>query len=439
MKLDQQQHNAVHADENKVIVVAGAGSGKTRVLVERIRWIVTCGANPNSIVAITYTNMAAQEMRERLQDIPGVGDMFIGTIHSFANRILRNSGKQYEIYNQDWENKFMQHLCRKYAKHLTFDRFLQWRDIESKISMGYLDEDVMGEMFSRAELFEVSTLLKRRNIPRNEDHYMQSVHTLAKRNNVITFDELLDLASDYFSSSGAKGVEHLLVDELQDIGYLEYKFIEALGAENSFYVGDDWQAIYAFKGGNVKIFRSLVRPDSEFRRIDLTNNYRSAPAVLGIAEMIIQQCDDIIQKEVNCVNKSDRGQYQVTSKFRLEYLLEKILKEVGTGKCNLNDWFLLVRTNRDLVQISERLAEMEIPFDSFKKSDMSFEEMQDTMQRNTLKLLTVHMAKGLEADNVILYGNFPVQAPTWQDVNKDERRVMYVGITRARKRCWILN
>lgn len=97
--LDKEQKAAVEAKENKVIVVAGAGSGKTRVITERIKYLLDNGANPANIVCITFTNMAADEMIERLQGVPGIGDAFVGTIHAFANRVLKcsDSDANFEI------------------------------------------------------------------------------------------------------------------------------------------------------------------------------------------------------------------------------------------------------------------------------------------------------------------------------------------------------
>ena len=96
--LDSQQEEAVHTRSSMALVVAGAGSGKTRVLTERVKFLLSDGVSPHSIIAITFTNMAAEEMKERLVDVPGIGDCFIGTIHSFANKIFKNSNIEYKLF-----------------------------------------------------------------------------------------------------------------------------------------------------------------------------------------------------------------------------------------------------------------------------------------------------------------------------------------------------
>ena len=123
--LDEQQREAVYSDESLVLVVAGAGSGKTRVLTERVKYLLNKGVDASSIIAITFTNMAAEEMKERLANVPNIGDVFIGTIHSFANKVMKlHSDKTYRIYNDDIDNDFHRELISKYCKSLTFDNII---------------------------------------------------------------------------------------------------------------------------------------------------------------------------------------------------------------------------------------------------------------------------------------------------------------------------
>ena len=132
--LDSQQEEAVHTRSSMALVVAGAGSGKTRVLTERVKFLLSDGVSPHSIIAITFTNMAAEEMKERLSDVEGIGDVFIGTIHSFANKVMKlHSDKNYRIYNDDIDNDFHREHISKYCKSLTFDRYLEYKDIHNLV------------------------------------------------------------------------------------------------------------------------------------------------------------------------------------------------------------------------------------------------------------------------------------------------------------------
>lgn len=435
--LDQEQQEAVTTDKKKVIVSAGAGSGKTRVLVERVRYLLSQGVEPSSIVAITFTNMAAEEMRERLSDMPGIGDAFVGTIHSFANRLMRLSGQVYEIFNEEKDNMFSRYLILKYCKYLTMDKYLMFRELQVQAELGKIDESVPWDALTRPERYEVTML--GRSCSQVDDYieqcqeegkvieYPESVATVCKRNDVITFDELLVLATQYFESLHTS-VEHVLVDEFQDIGTLEYEFIMGLNAVNYFFVGDDWQAIYSFKGGNMKIFSSLaVNP--EYTLYELVNNYRCGCQIVNTAAKVVRQAGDVMAKEVKAIAPYDGAVY-VASRYDIRKQLKRI-QDYGS-------WFVLTRTNKDLIKLSELLTELEIPYTSFKKGEMSLAELKQTMGKDTVKLLTVHSAKGLEADNVLLYGPFPMNVPGYVK-QPEERRIMYVGMTRARKKLVILN
>ena len=268
IKLDSQQQSVVYSTSNNILVVAGAGSGKTRVLTERIKYLIESGVKPSSIIAITFTNLAAEEMRERLKDVQGIGDAFIGTIHSFANKIMGMSGDKYSIYNDDIDSRYHKELIQKYCKFLTFDKYLQYKDLKFQVETGKLDEKELSDFLTSSERAELRLLHRSPKEIESEiknmgfSDFPESIPTMCIRDNVISFDELLIRADKYFRSNNSK-VEHLLVDEFQDVGTLEFQFIAGLNANSNFFVGDDYQSIYAFKGGNVSLFLKLVE-DSNF-------------------------------------------------------------------------------------------------------------------------------------------------------------------------------
>lgn len=425
------QKQIVESDAPRIIVAAGAGSGKTRVLIERIKHLINDkGVEPSSIVAITFTNMAADEMRERLVDVPGVGDAFIGTIHSFANRIFQSSGSEYSIYNDDKDNELHRYLIDKYCESLTFSKYLQFKDAKAKADMGLIDDSQVNDILLPSERAELSLLHRSAKAAANDKKYPETIEYLCKIRNIITFDELLEKATEYFRSLDAT-LDYVLVDELQDVGTLEYKFIQSLNANNYFFVGDDWQAIYGFKGGNVNIFMSLMK-DKRYKKFYLTENYRSGIEILRKAESIIEQVPNRIPKQVKPMSE-DTGRVRIGSRFKVEEYLSEI-KNSG----NFGDWFLLVRTNKEIYQMSDKLQNMGIPFSTFKRSDMSLSDLRAEMDLNTVKVLTVHTSKGLEIPNVLLVGNFPMKEPPYRK-NPEERKVMYVAMTRAEKQLVILN
>lgn len=349
IRLDEQQKQVVESPARNIVVIAGAGSGKTTALTERIRFLLEHGAPPNKIVAITFTNMAAEEMKQRLAGIQGIENVFIGTIHSFANKYIK-----------------------KYSKL---------------------------------------------NIDENNPKY---------------FDEMLKKATIYCKLCKKNNPKFILIDEFQDVGELEYNFINQLNPESYFIVGDDWQNIYGFKGCDSKFLIDYAN-NSKFTTYYLTNNYRCCEEIIKVSQKIINQVKNKINKNI-AIKNFEKGEVEVLSFKMLKQYLRKIDKT-----SNKKDWFILTRSNRDLNMIHDSCEKMGIPNTTFKKSELTFEDLNKIMEENTVKILTVHTAKGLQAKNVILYGNFPIVANYGNASTPEERRVMYVGCTRAEKNLYIMN
>ncbi len=437
--LDEHQTNAVMSRNSNTLVVAGAGSGKTAVLTQRVRHlIIDEGVKPSNIIAITFTNMAAEEMKERLSNVDGIGDAFIGTIHSFANRVMKLSGEVYRIYDDAIENDFMGELINRYAKFLTRERFLKYKDLKEKESMGQVSDYEVKTFFEPSEQceFHLFTRSKGEKVEGLDlygiafSDYPETIETLCAARKVITFDELLRKAERYFRSIDAQ-IEHVLVDEFQDVGMLEFQFIEALQADNYFFVGDDWQSIYGFKGGNVNIFKKLVA-DGIFSVYYLNNNYRNGRQILDVAETVINQVTGKIDKAI--VQMCDEeGEVTIDTKKNID----KYLRAMKDSK-EYKSTFILTRSNKELYEVADMMEDIGLPYVTFKREGMSLADIREKMAMNKVKLLTVHVSKGLEADNVLMYGNFPIVCPKYRII-EEERKVMYVGITRARKRLCILN
>ena len=421
--LDESQLEIVNSNEKNIIVEAGGGSGKTRVLIERIKRLLNDGIEPQNIVAITFTNMAAEEMKERLVDVKGIGDCFIGTIHSFANKIFKNSNEDYKIYSDEIENRFMNVLISLYAKHLSMDRYLIYKDLQHKIDLGKANEEELSATMTPSEMYEINIFFG----GETSNDYPQTIKTLCKKYNVITFDELLKRTTEYFKEINGK-VEYLFVDEFQDIGPLEKNFFVALNADNYFYVGDEKQAIYAFKGGNVSYFLNLIR-NKNWKTYYLNNNYRCGEKIIDIANEVICQADDVLSLKSVC-KSGKQGEVIIDSRYKLEKYLLSIK--------NYKDWFILVRTNKDLIKLESTMQDLNIPYVSFRKGEMTLEQMRSCMAQDKIKLLTIHTSKGLESPNVLLWGNFPIKQKPYLR-NNDELKVLYVGCTRAIDKLIILN
>lgn len=329
MNLNKSQKEAVETNSRKAVVIAGSGSGKTRCIIERINYLLDSGVPSNEIVAITFTNLAASEMKSRINCD---SDLFIGTIHSYANKHLIEAG----------------------------------RDTSKAI---------------KEEKFN------------------------------ILLSEALKIQID--------GPKHMLVDELQDICKLEFDFIMHCQAENYFFVGDDWQAIYGFKGADVNIFKNLTE-DSEWEAYFLSENYRTGVSILKFAEAQIRDIDKIPKKV----------DPQTEYFGKIEMVKYDDVIDAIEDRGNYKDWFILTRTNKEIEIMSAILKENDIPFVTFKKRECTLEEIEKYLKSNVVKLLTVHAAKGLESENVAVIG-----MNKWND---EEKRIAYVGATRAKKRLlWV--
>jgi DNA helicase-2/ATP-dependent DNA helicase PcrA len=434
VELDRKQSAIVNSTEPNIVVVAGAGSGKTAVLTQRVRHIITdCNIKPSDIVAITFTNMAADEMKERLADIPDISDAFIGTIHSFANRLLRKSGKRYSILSDECFLNLCAELIDKYCTYLTRKRLVEIVELARDVSFGKIDTEKKEqfEKFMNSEEGREYEAITRKFVADDDGYTIpESVYSLCRERSILTFDELIRKAKEYFESTGTR-LEYVFVDEYQDVGNLEDDFIRSLNAKNYFIVGDDWQSIYGFKGANVGIFKSYIR-SKNWQTYYLTNNYRNCTSVIALADKVIEQVADRIDKKIAPQNRME-GEVKLGSKADLNASLEIIKNQQHYSK-----WFILVRTRSDLTEMLMRCAEVGLPAITFSRTGLSQKEVEELLNVNAVKVLTIHASKGLETDNVLLYGNFPVQESKHRKPNPEERRVMYVGCTRARNKLVIL-
>ena len=418
MVLSKQQTDIVMSDAKNIIVDAAAGSGKTRVLVERVRRLLNNGADPSSFVVITFTNEAANELKSRLSDICNSDKCFIGTIHSYAHKLLKKFGFDFEIFSEYYQTEYMNYLIKKYALYCTFDDYLDFLKYDKLAVSGKISRSSIQSKFSDTKIYsELMQLLGR--VP--SSYYKETVLTLCKANNVISFDELIELSTKYFSESDTS-VGYLFVDELQDIGYLEYSFLMSLNAANNFVIGDDYQAIFGFKGGDVNIFLSLME-NKDWTSFTLSENYRTAKSILNYANSIIKKADNIISKDVICKN-SNVGELSFIAKSQLDKFLSKLNAD--------EQWFILARSNREMNMISIALSKMNKNHYCFKRSVSNSSTYDAVKNKNCIVVMTIHAAKGLESERVAIYGKFKADA---KDMDSDEIKVYYVALTRAKNKC----
>lgn len=343
MELNTQQKLAIETSQPRVLVASGAGAGKTAVLLERVKFLLSQKVEPTSICAITFTNMAAEELKTRI-GTQGDG-VFFGTIHGLANQILRRNN------------------------------------------------------------IDTSKLLEEEN-----------------------FDELFKLI--HKKKIYIPHYSHLLVDEFQDISDKEYSFFKDLKPDNFFYCGDSQQSIFSFRGGNKDIFESLAR-DSKTTVYKLTNNYRSTQEIIKFGEDFLNNCREPLYRIHNITEKTgSTPTVLLANKNKTSYdiLLDLIDTEI---KGDYKNWFILCRTNAEVDLVMWSLNKKGIPNVTFKKSLIDLSKLKEITEENSIKVLTIHSAKGLENENVIVYG-----ARNWSD---EELRLNYVAATRAKNKLyWII-
>ena len=419
MKLSKQQQEIVDCNAKNIIVDAGSGSGKTRTLTEKVRKVLNDGVDPRSVVVITFTNLAADELKNRLKDVPNSDKCFIGTIHSYANKLLKKTGYEYEIFSEFHQNEFMKVLIPKYARYCSLDDYCLFVKYSNYVNKGYMSESELPYKFTDIKVYkEIRYLLGEES----NYNYTETVKTLCEVNHILSFDDLLKLSTQYFNESKTV-LEYLFVDELQDIGWLEYNFLKGLNANHNFWIGDDFQAIYQFKGGNVDIFLSIMH-NKYWKAFYLTENYRTSKEIMDFANKIVRNAKDIIDKDCICMNK-EKGCVKFNSKTQIESFVKSLDQN--------ESWMFLTRTNKELNELSSKLKKLGVEFYSVNQPIESESERQKILSKYKIKLMTVHKSKGLEDDSVALYGKFPIK-PT---KDTDEYKVFYVGITRARTKCFL--
>ena len=410
IKLTEEQREVVYSDEKNILVVAGAGTGKTRVLTERIKRLLEEGVDPESIVAITFTNLAANEIKDRLSRVEGVKDCFIGTIHGFANSILRDAKVSKGIFTDEKFIEIAEKLITRHCRDLTIEKFR--KGFISKFEPGY---DEYRALMGYPDAQPVS-------------HIPITIPDYAREQGFLTFNDMLVLGKETYSEDFVK---HLLVDEFQDVGVLEYSFLKGLKADNNFFVGDDWQSIYGFKGGDVNIMLDIYRGKrGSFKTYSLTQNFRSGEYIINASEEVIDEIENKIEKRLRS-QRDIPGSVVECPVFGPEDLIEHVTDNSA----------IIVRSKKDLTAVKECLEFNGVSHLCVTtKTEMDPNAMRNLLSGKQVVLLTCHQAKGLEFDRVIIYGkNLPLRSTNAWNGQVDERKVMYVALTRAKDEVLICN
>ncbi|MEK6698775.1 MAG: UvrD-helicase domain-containing protein [Nitrospirota bacterium] len=479
--LNEPQKQAVTTTNGPLLVVAGPGTGKTLTIVRRIACLIHQGARPENILAVTFTNRAAREMRERSQALFGedAGKIFIGTFHLLGLRIIRDSrGEEFVILDRDEQVELLKPLMKDSVK-----KAQQMVERISRIKNFLVDGD--GET---GEIYE-------------------AYQAALKQRNAFDFDDLIGTPIEMLQNSDIARTyqdrfKYIIVDEYQDINPAQYCLLRLLAgpAGNVCAVGDPDQAIYAFRGADLENFLNFEKDFPGAARITLAENYRSTAAVLNAADTVIKNNQKRITKEL--VPTREQGpQISLLSvpdeREEGEFIVNEIEHRMGgtshyqqytsgarrvtERSFRFSDFAVIYRTNAQAKALEETFSASGIPYQVIgRRSNAQTKEIEETIaylqsliqpdnaagpgpadaidakeaklltaadffdpRADAVALMTLHMAKGLEFPVVFITGCEEGLIPC--TIMKDgvdieeERRLFYVGMTRAKDELFLVH
>ena len=370
--LNEQQKQGVFTTDGPVLILAGAGSGKTRVLTHRTAYLIEeKGVNPYHIMAITFTNKAAGEMRERIDNLVGYGSesIWVSTFHSTCVRILRRHidrigfDTNFTIYDADDSKTVMKDIC----KRLNIDtKMYKERSLLAAISSAK-DELISPEEFALRAV-NAGDYAKRKQ----SEVYREYQETLRK-NNALDFDDLIVKTVELFETDPEvldyyqERFRYIMVDEYQDTNTAQFKLISLLARKykNLCVVGDDDQSIYKFRGANIYNILNFEKYFPEAVTIRLEQNYRSTKNILNAANGVI--ANNIGRKEKTLWTDNPEGEKIDFEQFdtayeEADYVARDILSGTKSGRYHYGDYAVLYRTNAQSRLFEERFITSNIPY-----------------------------------------------------------------------------
>lgn len=373
--LNEAQRAAVEYIDGPSLVIAGAGSGKTRVLTYKIAYLLSQGMKPWSIMALTFTNKAAREMKERIGKLVGndlAQHLYMGTFHSIFSRILRAEAEHIGFNNNFtiYDESDSRSLIKAIVKELGLDdKKYKPAAVHAKISMAKNNLMSAAAYESDAAIFEQN---KRAQMPEVGKIFLAYVQR-CKQANAMDFDDLLTLTYQLFREHEdirhkyAARFDYVLVDEYQDTNHVQMSIVMQLCQEKQRVcaVGDDSQSIYSFRGANIDNILNYQRQFQGTRLFKLEQNYRSTQTIVEAANSLIKHNSNQIPKDVFSENaKGEKIQYKPAYSDKEEAVIvakdvKRIRREDG---CQYSDFAILYRTNAQSRSFEEEFRKQGIPY-----------------------------------------------------------------------------
>jgi DNA helicase-2/ATP-dependent DNA helicase PcrA len=384
--LNDEQMKVVNSKDPFIFLLAGAGSGKTRVIVEKIKSLISEGVSPHQILAITFTRKSSHEMKERIAH----PDVFVHTFHQLAFKFLKETCKlRFEIV----DDHHLQHFTR---------------------------EEVLAIANYKNKLYQTRKPLA-----------FQKYQTFLKQHNMLDYDDLLLLCHRHLiKHPDMLSFQYIFVDEFQDTNLLQYTLLKQLIKKDTHLlaVGDPDQSIYQFRGATPEIIDLFVK---EYHAVvyQLTYNYRSDQSIIHTANRLIERNRRTYKKKLNPMKSQTGSVYSMSflnDESEADGIIQLIQSWTSKG-IKINQVAILYRNHYRAYAVLTKLHEVSIPF------CIHHDHLDDT---EGVHLLTLHQAKGLEFDVVFVIGCeqhvLPSTKNNLRQSIEEERRLMFVGMTRAR-------
>ncbi|WP_262148837.1 ATP-dependent helicase [Chryseobacterium foetidum] len=373
--LNESQFEAVTTLDGPLMVLAGAGSGKTRVLTMRIAHLITNGVDPFNILALTFTNKAAKEMKERIAKVVGQSNarsLWMGTFHSVFARILRSEAhylgypSNFTIYDQ----QDALNVIRKVLKDMNIDADLyKPKKVQARISNYKNNLITVKAYFNNPELMEADEKANMKHIGQIYQRYVEQCYKngsmdfddlLLKTNELLTrFPEVLAKYQDRF--------RYILVDEYQDTNHSQYLIVKALASkfENICVVGDDAQSIYSFRGANIYNILNFKKDYPEAVTVSLEQNYRSTQNIVNAANVVISK--NLQQFKKNVFSENEEGEKikiyrSLSDADEANFVAGNIWELRNREQKMFSDFAILYRTNSQTRAFEDALRRKNIPY-----------------------------------------------------------------------------
>ena len=375
--LNSNQKQAVLHEKGPCLVIAGAGSGKTRVLTYRIAHLIKNGVDPFSILALTFTNKAAKEMKERIENIVGTEarNLWMGTFHSIFSRILRSDGykigypSNFTIYDTQDSKNLIKTIVKElnidpklYKENIVYNRISNAKNrlisFKEYISNPILQEEDASSL--RPKIGEIYKIYSQRCFKSQAMDFDDLLY-----NTNVLFSEHIDVLNKY-----QQLFKHVLIDEFQDTNFCQYLITKRLASvhRNIFVVGDDAQSIYAFRGAEIRNILKFEDDFEELKTVKLEQNYRSTKTIVKAANSVIEKNKSKLSKEVWTEN--DEGELiSIKESFsdneEGKIVSNLIFEEKNRNQLTNSNFAVLYRTNSQSRSIEEALRRIGIKYKVF--------------------------------------------------------------------------